>query len=106
MKITISKAAQLYFVLSEIGNKELSFTTAYRIKRNLDHLTSIGEKYVAEVQAEGSTVMAEQTVFKKWEDSGEEEDLDLKTLELEKEDIKLTARQVAVLEPLLSEDKL
>jgi hypothetical protein len=104
MKITISKAAQLYFVLLELGNKELSFTAAYRVKRNIDHLKSIGEKFLEEVKAHGGTAIeADQATFVKWEDSGETEELDLKVLDLEKEDIKLTARQIGVLEPLLTE---
>lgn len=118
MKVKISKAAQLYFVLTDLGSKEVSFTTAYRIKRNLDHLKAIGEKYSEEVKAEYQKVLpkkeeyqdaeikyysalADATVYKRWNESGEEEDLDLKVLPLEGEDLKLSARQIEVLEPLL-----
>jgi len=118
MKVKISKAAQLYFVLTDLGSKEVSFTTAYRIKRNLDHLKAIGEKYSEEVKAEYQkalpkkeeyqdaeikyySALADATVYKRWNESGEEEDLDLKVLPLEGEDLKLSARQIEVLEPLL-----
>jgi len=118
MEIKISKAAQLYFVLTDLGSKEVSFTTAYRIKRNLDHLKAIGEKYSEEVKAEYQkalpkkeeyqdaeikyySALADATVYKRWNESGEEEDLDLKVLPLEGEDLKLSARQIEVLEPLL-----
>jgi hypothetical protein len=118
MNLKISKAAQLYFVLTDLGSKEVSFTTAYRIKRNLDHLKAIGEKYSEEVKAEYQkalpkkeeyqdaeikyySALADATVYKRWNESGEEEDLDLKVLPLEGEDLKLSARQIEVLEPLL-----
>jgi hypothetical protein len=118
MEVKISKAAQLYFVLTDLGSKEVSFTTAYRIKRNLDHLKAIGEKYSEEVKAEYQkalpkkeeyqdaeikyySALADATVYKRWNESGEEEDLDLKVLPLEGEDLKLSARQIEVLEPLL-----
>lgn len=119
MNLKISKAAQLYFVLSDLSAKELSFTTAYRIKRNLDHLKAIGEKYTEEIKAEYQkllpakaeyqdaeikyySAMADASVYKKWDESGEEEDLDLKVLSFENEDVKFSARQIAVLEPILT----
>lgn len=119
MKVKISKAAQLYFVLTELSSKELSFTTAYRIKRNLDHLKAIGEKYSEEMKAEFQKILpkkegyaegelkqyhsfADNTVFKKWDESGEEEELDLKMLPLETEAVTLSARQIEALEPLLA----
>ena len=102
MKIKIEKAAQLYFVLLELSSKELSFTNAYRVKRNIDHLKAIGTKFLEEVQAEGGTVIADQSVYKKWEESGIEEEIRLMVLELEKEDVKFTARQIGGLELLLS----
>jgi hypothetical protein len=118
MTIKISKAAQLYFALSDLTNKELSFTTAYRIKRNLDRLKSIGEKYTEELNAEFETILpkkevyadgelkqylpiADSIVFKRWEESGEEDEFDLKILQLEGEDVKFTARQIEILEPIL-----
>ncbi len=119
MNLKISKAAQLYFVLSDLSAKELSFTTAYRIKRNLDHLKAIGEKYTEEIKAEYQkllptkaeyqdaeikyySALADAAVYKKWDESGEEEDLDLKVLSFENEDVKFSARQIAVLEPILT----
>lgn len=119
MNLKISKAAQLYFVLSDLSAKELSFTTAYRIKRNLDHLKAIGEKYTEEIKEEYQkllptkaeyqdaeikyySAMADAAVYKKWDESGEEEDLDLKVLSFENEDVKFSARQIAVLEPILT----
>ena len=119
IKVKISKAAQLFFVLTDLGNRELSFTTAYRIKRNLDHLKAIGEKYSEELKTEYQkllpmkeeyedaeikyySAMADSIVFKHWDESGEEEELDLKVLSLEKEDIKLSARQIEILEPILN----
>lgn len=119
MELKISKAAQLYFVLTELSTKELSFTTAYRIKRNLDHLKAIGEKYSEEMKAEFQnilpkkegyadgeikhyTALADNTIFKKWDESGETEELDLKVLPLESEAIMLSARQIEVLEPILT----
>lgn len=119
MELKISKAAQLYFVLTELSTKELSFTTAYRIKRNLDHLKAIGERYSEEMKeefnnilpkkeayAEGEikyyTTLADNTIFKKWDASEETETLDLKVLPLENETITLTARQIEALEPLLT----
>lgn len=118
MTIKISKAAQLYFALSDLTNKELSFTTAYRIKRNLDRLKSIGEKYTEELNAEFETILpkkevyadgelkqyhtiADSIVFKRWDESGEMEDLDLKVLSLEGEDMKFSARQIEALESIL-----
>jgi hypothetical protein len=118
IKVKISKAVQLYFVLLELSDKQLSFTTAYRIKRNLDHLKSIGEKYSEELKAEYQkqlpvkeeyedaeikyySAMADSIVFKHWDESGEEEELDLKVLSLEGEDVKFTARQIEILEPIL-----
>jgi hypothetical protein len=47
------------------------------------------------------SALADATVYKRWNESGEEEDLDLKVLPLEGEDLKLSARQIEVLEPLL-----
>lgn len=119
MELKISKAAQLYFVLTELSTKELSFTTAYRIKRNLDHLKAIGERYSEEMKAEFEkilpkkeryaegeikyyTTIADNTIFKKWDESGEEEDLDMKILSFENEDVKFSARQIEALEPLLT----
>ena len=118
MIIKISKAAQLYFVLLELSDKQLSFTTAYRIKRNLDRLKLIGEKYSEELNLEFQKILpvkeqhsdaeikqysdlADITVFNRWNDSGEEEELDLKLLQLEGEEIKFTARQIEILEPIL-----
>lgn len=119
MKVKISKAAQMFFVLTDLGSRELSFTTAYRIKRNLDHLKAIGEKYSEELKAEYQkllpmkeeyedaeikyySAMADAAVYKKWDESGEEEELDLKVLSFENEDVKFSARQIAVLEPILT----
>jgi len=119
MKLKISKAAQVYFALTELSNKEFSWTTAYRIKRNLDHLKAIGEKYSEEMKAEFEKLLpkkesfmegelkqyhtvADATVFKRWNESGEEEELDLKTLPLEGETITLSARQIEALEPILT----
>jgi hypothetical protein len=119
MNLKISKAAQLYFALTELGSKELSFTTAYRIKRNIDHLKAIGEKYSEEMKAEYKkllpvkeeyqdaeikyySAMADASIYKKWDESGEEEELDLKVLSFENEDIKFSARQIEALEPILT----
>ena len=119
MKIKISKAAQMFFVLTDLANRELSFTTAYRIKRNLDHLKAIGEKYTEEIKVEYQNLlpvkeeyqdaeikyysaMADAQVFKKWDESGEEEELYLKVLSFENEDIKFSARQIEALEPILT----
>jgi len=119
MTIKISKAAQLYFALSDLTNKELSFTSAYRIKRNLDHLKAIGEKYTEELNSEFETILpkkdsyddgelkqyhtiADSIVFKRWDESGEEEELDLKVLSLETEEMKFSARQIEVLESILT----
>lgn len=118
MIIKISKAAQLYFVLLELSDKQLSFTTAYRIKRNLDRLKTIGEKYSEELNLEFQRIfqvkedhqdtdikhysdLADMTVFNRWEESGEEDEFDLKILQLEGEDVKFTARQIEILEPIL-----
>ena len=46
--------------------------------------------------------LADNTVFKKWDESGETEELDLKVLPLESETITLSARQIEVLEPILT----
>lgn len=119
MNLKISKAAQVYFVLTELSGKELSWTTAYRIKRNLDHLKAIGEKYSEELKAEFEKILpkketyvegeikhyhtiADATVYKRWDESKEEEELDLKTLPLEGENITLSARQIDALEPILT----
>ena len=119
MNLKISKAAQLFFVLTELGNRELSFTTAYRIKRNLDRLKLIGERYSEELNLEFQRILpakeqhsdaeikqysdlADITVFNRWNESGEEEELDLKVFSLETEDIKLSARQIEILEPILN----
>jgi hypothetical protein len=120
MKVKISKAAQMFFVLTDLGSRELSFTTAYRIKRNLDHLKAIGEKYSEEVKAEYQkllpvkeeyqdaeikyySALADASVYKKWDESGEEEELDLKVLSLETEDIKFSARQIEAIDLLVIE---
>ena len=109
----------MFFVLTDLANRELSFTTAYRIKRNLDHLKAIGEKYTEEIKVEYQNLlpvkeeyqdaeikyysaMADAQVFKKWDESGEEEELDLKVLSFENEDIKFSARQIEALEPILT----
>lgn len=105
MTISISKAAQLYFALNELSDKEMSFTAAYRLKRNLDKLKVIGEKYSADLQKEFAELKdglkADQAVFRKWEASGETDEFDLKEIDFSKEDLKLTVRQITFLEPIL-----
>jgi hypothetical protein len=58
------------------------------------------------VYAEGELkqyhTIADSIVFKRWDESGEMEDLDLKVLSLETEDIKLSARQIEALESILT----
>jgi len=106
MKLKPLQAVEVYFTLQPLALQPLSFTTSYRIGRNLDHLQKVADKFVEDVKKEFAVVQdplkADQNIALKWSALEEEEEFPLMVLELENEpDLKISAHGIKKLSPIL-----
>lgn len=109
MKLKTSTLAQIYFALKGLENQTFeSFSLSYRIGRNIDMLSKLGEKFVNDIRtAAGDGPInqeAEFKVFTEWDADGKEESFDLKMLSFEGEKNVPSPALLRILMPILENE--
>lgn len=84
MEIQPYDAAKAAFALKDLSVQKMSFTNAYRVKRNLDHLGHYADKYAADLGSPKSQLEyleKDLEVKQKWQQL-EKEEVKIMLLEL------------------------